>query len=128
MAFLLVLAIGQDPVILSTRAKILRSAGYIVREASSVAEAAKMFQREDFDLVVFCHTLPVADRDSLSRTIRSSGSRIPIYVVASASAQFQVGVNDGILPSRPDELVKELKLAVLTGIPHLRPRFSASPH
>lgn len=109
MPLVVILVVGQDPVILQTRSSILRSAGYAAREASTIAEAIDLFQNGDFDLVLLCHSLSVADRDRIVRFVRSGGSRVPIYTVSSASGDFQAGSADRVLSSRPQDLIKELE-------------------
>lgn len=109
MALTLILAVGQDPMVLSTRCSILQSAGYIVRSACSVAESIDSIQNADFDLLLLCHSIPLHDRDWLIRFIRSTGSQIPIYGVASAALEFQAGLANGVLASRPDDLIKQLR-------------------
>ena len=116
MALVLVLAVGQDPMVLSSRCSILRSAGYLVRSSSSIGEAIDVFEDLDLDLVLLCHSIPVQDRDRLTRVIRSTGSHIPIYTVASAASDFEVGRADGIVSSRPEALITELD-AVLRTVP-----------
>ena len=59
MSPVFLLAVGQDPIVLSTRCSILRSAGYMVAEASSIAESLELFKDADFDLVLLCHSIPV---------------------------------------------------------------------
>lgn len=108
MALTRILAVGQDPMILSTRCSILQSAGYIVRSARSVAEAIDSIHNADFDLLLLCHSIPLSDRDRLIRFIRSTGSQIPIYGVESAALEFQAGLANGVLASRPDDLIKQL--------------------
>lgn len=108
MAFFLILAVGQDPRVLNTRCSILRSAGFVVRSAFGVAESIDLFQNTDFDLMLLCHSIPVEDRDRLIRIIRRTGSRIPIYVVVSATKDFQVGLADGIVSSWPQDLIEQL--------------------
>lgn len=115
MALVLILAAGQDPVVLSSRCSVLRSAGYIVQSASSIAEAIDRYFDVDFDFVLLCHSIPVEDRDRLIRVIRSSGSQIPIYTVDSASVDFQTGLADGILSSGPGDLIKELDATLRKG-------------
>lgn len=58
-----ILSVGQDPMVLSTRCSILRSAGYLVRPSSSIAEAIDLFDDLDVDLVLLCHSISVQDRD-----------------------------------------------------------------
>lgn len=116
MALVLILVAGQDPEVLSTRCSVLRAAGYIVRPAASVAESIDLFQNGDFDLMLLCHSIPVQDRDWLIRFIRSTGSHIPICTVSSACQDFQAGLADRTLSSRPQDLIKELD-EVLTVAP-----------
>ena len=116
MPLVLILAVGQDPTVLSTRCSILRSAGHLVRSSSSIAEAIDLFEDLDFDLVLLCHSIPVEDRDRLTRLIRSTGSRIPIYTVASAASDFEAGGADGTVSCRPELLIKQLD-AVLRRAP-----------
>lgn len=108
MASVFILAVGQDPMVLNSRCSILRSAGYFVRQAFSIVDSVDLFRNDDFDLLLLCHSIPVLDRDRLISAIRSTGTRIPIYVVASAECDFRAGLADGVLSSRPDDLIKEL--------------------
>lgn len=121
MPLLLILAVGQDPSVLSTRCSILRSAGYLVRSSSSIAEAIGLFEDLDPDLVLLCHSIPVQDRDRLTRVIRLAGSRIPIYTVASAASDLEAGGADGIISCRPEVLIRELD-AVLRTAPRISHR------
>ena len=114
MSLVLILAVGQDPTVLSTRCSILRSAGYLVRASSSVAEAVDLCEDLDLDLVLLCHSIPVQDRDRLTRVIRSTGSRIPIYTVASAASGFDAGGADGIFSCQPEVLIRELDAVLRT--------------
>jgi hypothetical protein len=122
MSPVFLLAVGQDPIVLSTRCSILRSAGYMVAEAFSIAESIELFKDADFDLVLLCHSIPVQDRDKLTRAMRSSGSRIPIYAVAPLSGGFTPGSADGIISSRPENLKKELWTALQIAPPEKAPQ------
>lgn len=107
MGLVHILAVGLDPMVLSSRCSVLRSAGYLVRSASSIDGAIEELDR-DFDLVLLCHSIPVQDRDRLINAIRSTNSQIPIYLVAPASNNYQAGLVDGILSSRPQDLLTAL--------------------
>jgi hypothetical protein len=50
--------------------------------ASSIKEAADLFQSGDFDLVLLCHSVPTKERTRLANLIRISGSRTPIVSIA----------------------------------------------
>lgn len=84
--------------------------GGISAPASSSDEVNERLSGADFDLMLLCHSIPVQDRDRLIRTVRSKNSRIPIYLVASAWNEYEAGLVDGILSSRPEELLKATQL------------------
>lgn len=82
----LILSVGCDPSLLSTRSLLLQSAGYAVESASSVEDAIRRFRQGDFDLVILCHSLPEKERQRLIVLIRDYGSTIPLLLIAAASA------------------------------------------
>jgi CheY-like chemotaxis protein len=83
MSQTLVLSVGSNRAILDTRDLLLRSVGYHIVSVMSVREAVSVFQDDDFDLIVLCHTLPQKDCERLTCFIRASGSRIPIATVSN---------------------------------------------
>ena len=87
MPLTIVLAVGLDLSLLSTRSLVLESAGYMVVPTSSVKEAVDRFQASDFDLVVLCHSIPANDRERLTHLIRASGSLSPVVSIAKATGQ-----------------------------------------
>lgn len=115
MALAHILAAGRDPLVLSTRCSILRSVGYSVRSATSVAESIDLFRADEFDLLLLCHSLPVHDRNWFIGVVRSAGSHVPIFAISSASEEFRAGLADGILPSRPQDLIRELAAVLKAG-------------
>lgn len=82
LAVTLILSIGSDPNLLASRSLVLKSAGHQVVTAYSIKEAASRIQEGDFDLVLFCRSIPQIERDRLTAWIRASGSRIPIVSVS----------------------------------------------
>lgn len=74
----------------------------------SIDETIEWLSETDFDLVLLCHSIPVQDRDRLIKAVRSTYPQIPIYLVASASNVSEAGLVDGILSSRPRDLLKAL--------------------
>ena len=82
MALTLVLSVGLDAMLLSSRNFTLQSAGYFVVPAFSLKEAVDLFRNGDFDLVLLCQSIPAQERDRLTLWIRASGSRIPVVVVS----------------------------------------------
>lgn len=107
-----ILALGKDPTILSTRSLILHSGGYIVKSSTSLDEAVALTGYVDADLVLLCHSIPAEERDWVIRTIRASGSRIPVYTVAPASFGFSHNLANGTVPSRPEDFLKSIKAAL----------------
>jgi DNA-binding response OmpR family regulator len=111
MSIAVILAVGEDPTVLDTRSAVLRSAGYIVKPASSPKQAVDDFVAGDFDLVVLCHTIPLEDRRRLTQFIRGSGSAIPILYVGSLGEWFQSGGTEET-GNRPDEILEAVKAAL----------------
>ena len=109
MTLVHILAVGLDPMVLSSRCSVLRHAGYIVKSASGIDEAIERLSDTDFNLMLLCHSIPVQDRDWIVKIVRSTGSQIPIYLVAAASSDSEAGLDDGILSSRPEHLLKALR-------------------
>ena len=109
MALVHIFAVGWDPIVLSSRCSVLRYDGCLVRSASSIDETIEGLSQTDFDLVLLCHSIPVQDRDRLIKIIRSANPQIPVYLVASASNDSEAGLVDGILSSRPEDLLKALR-------------------
>lgn len=87
MALTVVLSVGFDPELLATRNLVLQSAGYTVVAAYSIDEAIKSFHEGDFDLVLVCPSIPPKEKNSLSRWIRASGSRVPVVCVSGRFRQ-----------------------------------------
>jgi CheY-like chemotaxis protein len=113
MPLTLVLSVGLDPVLLATRNQVLKSAGYIVVSAASVAEAVDRFRSGDFDLLVLCHSIPAIERGRLTCLIRASGSRIPVVAVSARQYQWD-DFADVTLDHDPQEFLRGVE-AVLLG-------------
>lgn len=105
---LLILAVAQDPTIFSSRASILRSAGYIVRETLSPIKSISLLENSDFDPVLLCHCHPVEELNRITRAIRCTGSQIPVFTVARSSGHLDDQLPDGLLPNNPAELIEGL--------------------
>ena len=134
MALTLVLSVGLDPELLSTRSFILQAAGYIVVSAYSIKAAVNRFQEGDFDLVLLCQSIPTKDRDRLTCWIRESGSRIPVVSVSEklcqndASTVVTVGSNpDALLMGMREVLISAQISAAWTATFPDKHGVSASP-
>jgi CheY-like chemotaxis protein len=81
----LILSVGRDAALLSTRDLLLQSAGYIVESSCSIEEATDRFRTGDFDLVILCHSIPERERQRLVQVIRDYGSATPVVFVSPYS-------------------------------------------
>src|SRR5580693_4664431 len=107
----IVLAVGFDLSLMTTRDLVLQSAGYVVVEASSLEEAVDHFQSGDFDLVLLCHSVPAGDRERLASLIRASGSRIPIVSIATSLGECDAFANS-TLEDGPNKFVAGIRDAL----------------
>lgn len=82
MALPVVLSLGRDQELLSTRNLVLRFAGYIVVSAHSIDEAVDRLQEVRFDLVLLCQSIPAKEKDRLTCWIRAFASGIPVVSVS----------------------------------------------
>lgn len=112
MALTLVLSIGLDVELLSTRNLVLQSAGYLVVPAYSLKEAVDRFQDGDFDLVLLCQSIPTKEKDRLTCWIRASGSRVPVLSVSASPCQRDA-FTDATIESDPNSLLEGMKEALL---------------
>lgn len=118
-----VLAVGSNLPLMSTRILVLRSAGYIVESASSLQEAVDRFHLGDFDIVLLCHSVPMEDRERLATSIRATGSLTPIVSIASKLGEcdafanatledgpnkFLVGIREALSKAANDQRSKRL--------------------
>jgi DNA-binding response OmpR family regulator len=111
-----VLSVGLDANVLSTRALILQSAGYTVVSAISVKEAVSLLeasdfeiQASDFDIVVLCHTLSAKDCERLISMVRSSGSHMPIVTVEGSSFSQQRSMGDATVDKEPVAFLRAMR-------------------
>ena len=115
MALTLVLSVGFDPELLSTRNLVLQSAGYTVIRALSLKAAVDCLQTLDFDLVLLCQSIPTRQKDRLTSWIRASGSRIPVVSVSDQLFRevFREDAFAGLtVGTDPDALLSGLKEAL----------------
>jgi CheY-like chemotaxis protein len=116
MAPTVVLSIGLDAELLSTRNSVLQSAGYSVVPALSLKEAVAHFAAGDFDLVLMCHSFPTKDKERLTSWIRASGSRIP---VVSVSGRFNEDhhSDDMTINCEPGRLLVDINEVLINAAP-----------
>lgn len=83
---IVILNLGHDPALLSTRHMVLQSAGYLVESTSSIARALRSLREGDFDLVIVCHSLSDGERTYFAESIRETGSAVPLIFVSAGNA------------------------------------------
>ena len=111
MLHVVVLTVGNDPVLLDTRSQVLRSAGYTVVSARSIKQATVTFVEGDFDLVVLCHSISEEDRQRFAVFIRERTLRTPVVFVASSLGQRDPSA-DVTIQNDPDDLIAGLRTAL----------------
>jgi CheY-like chemotaxis protein len=124
MTHAVVLVVGKDPVLLETRSRVLRLAGFTVVPAPCPELAVVQFLQGDFDLVLLCHTIPQEERRRLCRSFHQHTPRTPIVSVACCSGQRDTFV-DATVESGPAELIAGLNELVARNRVHFR--FLAAP-
>lgn len=65
------LSVGSDLGLMTTRSMVLRHAGYAVETAMTVRTAMPLFVSGDFDLVIICAWIPEGQRLKLISAIKS---------------------------------------------------------
>jgi DNA-binding response OmpR family regulator len=91
-----ILSLGFDPVLMTVRGLILRTAGYEVVEVMSCVGAMMQLESKTFDLVVICHTIPPEQLDFIVRSIADGWPNLPILCLSpmpglSKGKRFRVG-------------------------------------
>src|SRR5579864_8383681 len=66
-----------------SRDLLLRYSGYSVTSTSDIREALRLFATHEFNLVLLCHSLRIADKEKLISAIRLTNREIPIVVLCS---------------------------------------------
>ena len=57
---------------------VLRNAGYIVEEASSLHDALSLIPSDTVDLVLVCHSVPASEQDKLIQAVRKQRRLTPV--------------------------------------------------
>lgn len=110
-----ILNVGHDPTLLSTRHKVLRSAGYIVESTCSIEYAFNRLRDGDFDLVVMCHSLLETVRMGLTRCLRDAGLSVPLISVGTTNKPGLDQFADVNSSSAPRELLHNIEAFLQPG-------------
>jgi CheY-like chemotaxis protein len=78
-----ILVVDDNEMLCRLSCDILRAEGYHALFATSVAEALKAFEKQEFDLVVTDFLMPGMSGLDLAREIRGKDSKFPIIVMTA---------------------------------------------
>lgn len=76
-----ILVVSYDRALLRTRMMLLRSAGYQVLMADSLAASIEACRTINFDLVIIGHSIPREDQTELSATLRQECPGVPVLLI-----------------------------------------------
>lgn len=107
MQRVVILNVSTNPSLLETRSLLLRAAGYIVVEQSSIKAAANEFLSGDFDAVILCYSIAQEQRDRLVNLIRAQSPSTPILIITGRFGQFDRRV-DAVIENDPESLLQEV--------------------
>jgi DNA-binding response OmpR family regulator len=108
----LILSIGHDLNLLSTRHLLLQSDRYIAESTSSIEHAITSLRDGDFDLVILCHSLSGEERKLLIHRIREDNLSLPVVLVATKSIPYPDRPATSNSGTDPAELLHNVKVAL----------------
>ena len=103
-----VLLIGEDELLLQTRAAVLRTIG-VETVFTDVSSALAALMGRHCDLVVFCHSLPRHMCETLAQIIRCRWPSTPLLLISTSRDWEQMeeaGIVDSVCSPEPDSLIR----------------------
>ena len=103
-----ILLVGEDALLLESRALLLRSTGAETITASTY-QFARESTAEEVDLVVLCHTIPAALRAEMSEDARRRWPDIPVVQVLKNEFETEPTLryaDEIVLSAEPGKLVR----------------------
>jgi EAL domain-containing protein (putative c-di-GMP-specific phosphodiesterase class I) len=76
-----VLLVDDDPAVLRSLSRVLKTRGYVVSSTSSGPEAVQLVTKTDFDVILSDIAMPEMDGITLLREIRSHDLHVPVILV-----------------------------------------------
>jgi DNA-binding response OmpR family regulator len=104
-----ILSVGANPTLMSSRSLILRSAGYLVKEAYTVGKAINLVEADSIDAVLICHTIPRDDQKVLISFVREKRRLMPILCIRSNAYESAPGTCTAV-DNDPELLLNTVKL------------------
>jgi len=83
-----ILCVGKDLDLLETRARLLERLGAEVKCATGVSDTLESVAREDFDLIVLCHSLKPSGAAAICDAVRA-GNTPPLILQITKSCGFE---------------------------------------
>jgi DNA-binding response OmpR family regulator len=105
-----VLLIGDDDLLLQTRAAVLRTIS-LETLCSDISSAVGVLMSRHCDVVIFCHSLPRHVCETLSQIIRCRWPSTPLLLISAGRSWEQsedAGIVDGVTSSEPDHLIQRM--------------------
>jgi DNA-binding NarL/FixJ family response regulator len=99
-----VLCAGRQRELLQSPCEALRQASFHVVSALTLKETGRKFLAGDFDVVVFCHTIPPAEQAATAAVIRHVNPSTKIIALTERE-QWREYADDTVLSSHPGALV-----------------------
>jgi CheY-like chemotaxis protein len=99
-----ILQVGNDLALRDVRAAVLRLVGATVSTATT-DEAIYLLQRRQFDLIVFCHTVPRREKEEISAVAREAYANIRVLYVLSPS-RMNPAANESV--AEPKQLLAKV--------------------
>src|SRR5262245_32549277 len=120
-----VLLVEDDPKVSMTLERVLATDGYEVDSCATGADAVRVAQTRDHDLIILDWMLPDMDGLSVCAQIRESGKAAPVLVLTARGdvedrvRGLDAGADDYVVkPCAPEELLARLRaLSRRTGSP-----------
>lgn len=103
-----VLLVGEDELLLQTRAAVLRTIG-VETVCSDVSSALTLLMGRHCDLVVFCHSLPRHVCETLAQIIRCRWPSTPLLLISASRDWEQMddaGIVDSVTSPEPESLIR----------------------
>ncbi len=105
-----ILSVSRDRAILIRRNDALAIAGFSVSSPRVPDESLHILLTTDIDIIILGHSIPRAERDSLSRAFRSMKPNVPIIVLYDGQPDADE-VADAFVPVRegPEVLIQAIQ-------------------
>ncbi len=103
-----ILLIGEDELLLQTRAAVLRTIG-VETFCTDVSSALPVLMGQHCDVVIFCHSLPRHVCETLAQIIRCRWPSTPLLLISTSRDWEQMeeaGIFDSLCSPEPDCLIR----------------------